>query len=120
MAGHATEAYGNRMECSTCHSTGAFCRECHQQAGMGGSGRIESGFHDAQPLWLLRHGQAARQSLEGCASCHRQRDCIQCHSTTGAFSVNPHGPDFDARRYAERNRQVCFACHLSDPLGGGS
>ncbi len=120
MARHASAAYGNRMECSTCHSTGAFCRECHQQTGMGSSGRIGPGFHDAQPLWLLRHGQAARQSLESCASCHRQRDCIQCHSTTGAFSVSPHGPDFDAQRYADRNRQVCLACHLSDPLGGGS
>ena len=120
MARHAAAAYGNRMECSTCHSTGAFCRECHQQTGMGSSGRIGPGFHDAQPLWLLRHGQAARQSLESCASCHRQRDCIQCHSTTGAFSVSPHGPEFDAQRYADRNRQVCLACHLSDPLGGGS
>ncbi len=120
MARHASAAYGNRMECSTCHSTGAFCRECHQQTGMGSSGRIGPGFHDAQPLWLLRHGQAARQSLDSCASCHRQRDCIQCHSTTGAFSVSPHGPEFDARQYADRNRQVCLACHLSDPLGGGS
>jgi len=120
MARHASAAYGNRMECSTCHSTGAFCRECHQQTGMGSSGRIGPGFHDAQPLWLLRHGQAARQSLESCASCHRQRDCIQCHSITGAFSVSPHGPEFDAQQYADRNRQVCLACHLSDPLGGGS
>lgn len=119
MERHSAAAYGNRMECSSCHDTGAFCRECHARAGMGSAGRIESGFHDAQPIWLLRHGQAARQSLESCASCHRQRDCIQCHSTTGAFSVSPHGPDFDARRYADRNRQVCLACHLSDPLGGG-
>ena len=120
MARHAAAAYGNRMECSTCHSTGAFCRECHSQTGMGSTGRIGPGFHDGQTLWLLRHGQAARQSLESCASCHRQRDCIQCHSTTGAFSVSPHGSDFDAGRYADRNRQVCLACHLSDPLGGGS
>ncbi|HSR43481.1 MAG TPA: cytochrome c3 family protein, partial [Longimicrobiales bacterium] len=74
---------------------------------------------DAEPLWLLRHGQAARQSLESCASCHTQRQCLQCHSTFGAFQVNPHGADFDARRAWERNPGVCLACHLESPFGGG-
>lgn len=115
---HASRAYGREMECANCHDTSVFCRDCHAQLGMGARGRRGGGFHDREPAWLLRHGQAARQTLESCASCHQQRDCLQCHSETGAFRVSPHGPDFDARRLFDRNPQVCFACHTSDPLDG--
>jgi len=117
---HSADAYGRNMECATCHSTEVFCRACHIESGMGGSGgRLSVGYHDAEPVWLLRHGQAARQYLETCQSCHTQRECVQCHSQGGTFGVNPHGPDFDARRAQERNPAVCFACHLTDPSGGG-
>jgi hypothetical protein len=114
---HAPEAYNRRLDCSNCHDARVFCRDCHEQAGFGSAGRLSRGFHDAQPLWLLRHGQAARQTLESCTACHAQRDCMQCHSTIGAFRVNPHGPGFDAAAAQRRNARVCFACHLSDPLG---
>lgn len=113
---HASAAYGRRLECSSCHSTERFCRDCHSEAGMRASGRLTAGFHDAEPLWLLRHGQAARQGLESCTSCHTQRDCMQCHSELGAFKVSPHGPGFDARRAQKKNARVCFACHLDNPL----
>lgn len=79
-------------------------------------GRLGQGFHDAEPLWLLRHPQAARQGLESCTSCHTQQDCMQCHSTVGSFQVNPHGRDFDARRAQKRNAAICLACHLGNPL----
>ena len=114
---HASAAYGRELECSSCHSTEAFCRDCHAQLGMRSQGRLGSGFHDAQPLWLLRHGQAARQTLESCTTCHEQRDCMQCHSEVGSFQVSPHGPDFDAERARDRNSRICAACHISDPLG---
>lgn len=118
-AGHPAEAYANRLECSTCHDTQAFCRQCHLESGLRSIGRLGPGFHDAEPVWLLRHPQAARQNLESCQSCHSQRDCLQCHSTLGAFKVNPHGRDFDAERAFDRNPQICFACHTRNPLGGG-
>lgn len=120
MARHSTEAYGARMECSNCHDARAFCRECHAQLGMQTEGRLGGGFHDAKPFWLFQHGQAARQSLQTCRTCHTQRDCLQCHSQTGAFQVNPHGPSFDPERAHDRNPQICFACHLTDPLRGGA
>jgi hypothetical protein len=72
-------------------------------------------YHDRQPLWLNQHGQAARQEMQTCASCHQQRDCTRCHSDVG-LRVNPHGPGFDAARMAKRNRQMCLTCHLKDPL----
>jgi hypothetical protein len=87
--------------------------------GMQTQGRLDPGFHDAEPFWLLRHARAARQGLESCTSCHTQRDCLQCHSQIGAFQISPHGPNFDARRAQRRNPTICFACHVSDPLRGG-
>lgn len=118
VTGHAAEAYGRDTECSTCHNTTAFCRACHQQSGLASQGNGRSiGYHNAQPQWLLEHGRAARQELNSCASCHQQRYCLQCHSDLG-WRVSPHGPNFDARRYANRNRQECLRCHFKDPLAG--
>ena len=117
---HASAAYNRNMECANCHETTRFCRACHEQRGMGTVGRLQPGFHDAQPLWLLNHGKPARQGLESCASCHKQTDCMQCHSDLGSFRVSPHGPGFDAKRVQQRNARLCFACHLSDPLQRGT
>jgi len=119
VARHSADAWGQNAECATCHNVQVFCRSCHVQQGFGAEGRLGPGFHDAEPLWLLRHGQAARQSLESCASCHRQQECLQCHSQLGSFRINPHGPDFDARRAWDRNPVICSACHLSPPFGAG-
>jgi hypothetical protein len=116
LARHAAEAYAQRQECSSCHSTQVFCRDCHQQAGFGAVGRLGPGFHSAEPLWLFRHSQAARQTLESCTSCHTQRDCMQCHSQLGSFQVSPHGRNFDAERAQRRNPQICGACHIGDPI----
>lgn len=114
---HAAAAGSQSMECSNCHNTAAFCRQCHVEVGFGSVGRLGSGYHDAEPLWLIRHGQGARQGLEQCASCHTQKECLQCHSQTGAFKVSPHGPDFDPVRAQERNPWICSACHIG-PIGG--
>lgn len=116
---HSSQAYARRMECSTCHEVRTFCRSCHIEQGMGATGRLTAGFHDAEPLWLLRHARAARQGLESCTSCHVQRDCMQCHTEIGAFQISPHGPNFDARRAQQRNPVICFACHVTDPLANG-
>ncbi|MCA9768685.1 MAG: hypothetical protein KC485_07710, partial [Gemmatimonadetes bacterium] len=60
---------------------------------------------------LVGHGQAARQSLESCVSCHVERDCTVCHSAQGGRRFNPHGPGFDAERLRRRNPEMCIACH---------
>jgi len=117
VARHPAEAFGRDAECSNCHNTQAFCRSCHLEAGLGSSGRLGPGYHNAEGLWLLRHGQAARQNLESCASCHSQTDCVQCHGVLGSFKINPHSPDFDAQREWNRNSRPCIACHLRNPIG---
>jgi hypothetical protein len=117
LARHTAAAFGRDAECSSCHSTQVFCRECHVQVGLVGTGRLGPGYHDDGPVWLLRHGQAARQNLESCASCHRQVDCTQCHGVLGAFKVSPHSAGFDAERAWARSPRTCLACHSTgNPL----
>lgn len=117
VSSHASSAYARATSCTSCHNTETFCRACHQQSGIGGAStsRTIGAAHGAQPLWLLQHGQAARQGMQSCAGCHQQTDCLRCHSTV-TQRVNPHGPDFDARRMAARNKIVCQYCHIGDPL----
>jgi hypothetical protein len=112
---HASQAYGGEQSCSSCHRTETFCRSCHAKTGVSGTSTLKGTAHTGQPIWLFQHAQAARQGLSGCTTCHQQRDCLRCHSSLG-LKVSPHGPDFDASRAAAKNRQVCYTCHISDPL----
>ena len=51
VSSHAPEAYGGEAECTSCHTTGAFCRDCHAQVGRSPvSGGRSVRFHNAQPL----------------------------------------------------------------------
>lgn len=114
---HATEVFAAGSDCQSCHTTETFCRSCHERTGVASQAGMNAAFHTAQPMWVLSHGQAARTGMEACASCHRQSDCVRCHSTAGGWGVNPHGVGFDARRLGSRNPATCRWCHLSDPVG---
>jgi hypothetical protein len=116
LSRHAASAFGRDAECSSCHNTQIFCRECHVQVGLTRTGRLGPGYHDDGPVWLLRHGQAARQNLESCVSCHRQVDCTQCHGVLGAFKISPHTLGFDAERAWARSPRACLSCHVGNPL----
>lgn len=111
---HAADSYGREADCASCHNAELFCRSCHRQSGLGTKGRLDVAFHNAQPLWLLQHGRAARQGLQSCTTCHVQRDCLTCHATTG-WGVSPHGPDFRPGRLADRSATQCLMCHLKVP-----
>ena len=111
---HAADGYRRDAECSSCHNAEAFCRDCHRQTGLASRGRLDVAFHTAQPQWLLQHGRAARQGLATCTTCHAQRDCLTCHSTTG-WGVSPHGPGFDASRLAKSAPTTCLRCHVRVP-----
>ena len=110
---HPAAAYSRASSCADCHNTAQFCQSCHERSGLVASARIGNrGYHDAFRGFSLGHGQAARQSLESCASCHAERDCTACHSAVGGgFRFNPHGPGFNAARMRARNPSVCVACH---------
>lgn len=115
---HGSRAYGSDTECVTCHNAELFCRSCHSGVGLTSSGRLNAGFHDTQPFWLLGHGQAARQNLSGCVTCHAQTDCASCHSPLGGWGVSPHGPGFEASRFRERASTGCGLCHFGGVPGG--
>lgn len=118
VARHAADAYANAQECAACHSREGFCRDCHAGVGLRVAGRTTGGaFHDAQSDWLLAHGQAARQNLESCTTCHEQSSCLRCHSAKAGLRINPHGDDFDAARVADRSTQSCAICHFALPGG---
>lgn len=112
---HGAEAFAERTECAACHSREAFCRDCHTSLGFAAGGRTGAAFHDAQPDWLLGHGQAARQDLESCVACHAERTCLRCHSAKSGWRVSPHGDDFDPDHVADKSTQSCGICHLSLP-----
>jgi hypothetical protein len=111
LARHPASAYAREVSCAECHNTGAFCADCHRQAGLEARGVLRGGYHDAKAGFILGHGPAARQSLESCVSCHAERDCLTCHSALGGRRFNPHGPGFDAARLRRRNPQMCSVCH---------
>jgi predicted CXXCH cytochrome family protein len=110
---HPGAAYSREANCTDCHNPAQFCQSCHQQSGLTAQRRLGArGYHDAFRGFSLGHGQAARQSLESCASCHAERDCTACHSAVaGGFRFNPHGPGFNAARMKAKNPTVCIACH---------
>jgi hypothetical protein len=115
---HATDAFARSSDCQSCHSTERFCRECHTRTGLAAQAGMNAAFHTGQPMWFLAHGQAARTGLESCASCHRQNDCVRCHSAVGGWRINPHGPGFRPNRVADRNSASCRWCHSTIPIGG--
>jgi hypothetical protein len=117
---HPSSAYARQTTCGDCHNAQQFCLSCHVQAGLSAKRTLgSSSFHDGRAAFIVGHGQAARQSLESCVSCHVERDCMACHSSVGrGFRFNPHGPGFDANRLRRRNPEMCIACHgLAIPGG---
>ncbi|MGE3527460.1 MAG: cytochrome c3 family protein, partial [Gemmatimonadales bacterium] len=104
---HPAAAYSRQASCADCHNTRQFCTNCHLQSGLTAKAILRAGFHDSKQFFLLGHGQAARQSLETCVSCHAERDCLQCHSAFGGRRFNPHGPGFDADRLRKKNPEMC-------------
>jgi hypothetical protein len=110
---HPADAYSRSTSCTDCHNVGEFCQTCHAQSGLSARRTLlgVAGYHDGNRQFFLGHGQAARQSLETCVSCHVERDCLTCHSVVKGRAFNPHGPGFDPERMLRKNPQLCIACH---------
>jgi hypothetical protein len=106
LSSHPTAAYGQGFACASCHNTQQFCQDCHNTAGLVTGGPDDGVYHDGTGAFTVGHGQAARQSLGTCVSCHRELDCVKCH-----IVLNPHGPDFNAERQARTARSACSVCH---------
>jgi hypothetical protein len=112
LTSHPAAAYTRESSCADCHNQAQFCANCHLSSGLAStSGLGGAGYHDAKQAFLLNHGQAARQNLESCVSCHSERDCLTCHSAQGGRRFNPHGPGFDPATLRRKNPSMCSACH---------
>ncbi len=121
---HAVDGRRNEPDCSTCHRQQTFCVGCHQRAGLGGGDTAQfdqensdRAFHPAG--WETDHGPDARANVDSCASCHREDECLACHTDEpGSMQVNPHGPGWrnSARceALASRNPRVCTRCHITE------
>ncbi len=111
---HAQQAYAAEAECTACHQTQIFCRDCHQRLGRANTNAPLGGgsYHDKQPGWLFGHGGVARRSIETCASCHAQDFCVRCHSATSGWHINPHGAGFNPS-VESKNPAMCLICHTT-------
>lgn len=123
LAVHGQEARHAQATCTNCHSAanpvspGAphaqpdFCTSCHAGVEMP---------HAAE--YLARHGSEAQEKPESCATCHSAanpvapsaehagaRFCTDCHG--GLVMPHPEGYLKQHGGAAERQPQVCAACH---------
>lgn len=111
VARHAEDAYVRETDCASCHQAQAFCVSCHRDLGAARTGAPNAAFHDNRADWMLVHSRAARRSIETCASCHRQTDCLKCHSAAGYARIQPHPAGLDLSHIQSKNPGVCLVCH---------
>jgi hypothetical protein len=83
--------------------------------GAARTGAPNAAFHDNRSDWMLVHSRAARRSIETCASCHRQEDCLKCHSASGFARIQPHPAGLDLNHIRSKNPGVCLLCHPGGP-----
>lgn len=131
---HAVDARRGKPDCSACHRAQSFCVGCHERSGLGTRGDTqfnavdpERAFHP--PGWASAgpgpnlHAREARRGITGCASCHREDECLKCHSAQpGAAHASPHPAGWRGsgrcRALDRGNRRMCLRCHISqDELG---
>jgi hypothetical protein len=131
---HVIEAKRGTPDCSACHRAQSFCVACHERTGV--SSRVTSGFDATQPggafhpaNWASRtagenrHAREAKRNITSCASCHREEDCLDCHSNApGKLRASPHPEGWRGssrcRALDRSNRRMCLRCHITqDELG---
>jgi hypothetical protein len=131
---HAVDARRGKPDCGACHRAQTFCIACHEREGLGMRGDSQfsaidpaRAFHPAgwaSPLGGPNlHAREASRSITTCTSCHRETDCIKCHSAQpGAGHVSPHPRAWRASAQCKAmdrgNRRMCLRCHIAkDELG---
>jgi hypothetical protein len=134
LATHAVDARRGTPDCSACHRAQSFCVGCHERSGIGMRGDTQFDTRDPSKFfhpagWASRgagpnlHAQQARRNVTACASCHREEDCITCHSAeAGGVRASPHPTGWRGsarcRALDRGNRRMCLRCHIAqDELG---
>lgn len=132
---HSVEAKRGRPDCSACHRAQTFCVGCHERSGLGTRGvpaftgsNPDRDFHPAgwasQGAGANLHAGAARRNIASCASCHREEDCLTCHSAEpgNVLRASPHPAGWRGslrcKMLDRGNRRMCLRCHITeDELG---
>jgi len=119
---HGLDAASKEIDCSQCHDSRQFCNECHVR-------ELRLPWQHSTITWLMDHGDAARDDIENCASCHDEQDptCSRagCHvDRDGLAGTDPaihpqsmsrfdrSGPWHDDKSY------FCFQCHTDSGQSG--
>lgn len=130
---HGVEAKRGTPDCSACHRAQSYCVACHERSGVGTrvSSELDASvpgraFHPpgwSSPTGPNRHAREARKNITSCASCHREEDCLECHSNEpGKLRASPHPNGWRGSARCEAldrgNRRMCLRCHITqDELG---
>ncbi len=134
LQAHSLEARRAASECSTCHRQQSFCVGCHERSGVAPRAASEldrtgDPFHPARWASVERgaaqnlHAVSARRNLTTCTSCHRESDCLPCHSAdSSGLRISPHPRAWrssaQCRALDRANRRMCTRCHVTDDEQG--
>lgn len=129
---HPIQARQDMTSCESCHRQQSFCVACHERAGvaLGADPSLRPTnvrVHPPFNVWVeiinpLHHGIAANRDLKQCTACHRENDCLSCHSDADKWGtrrqVNPHPAGFAAmcKSLAGKNDRPCLVCHTEQTL----
>jgi cytochrome c7-like protein len=124
---HVVDARRGKPDCSACHRLQSFCVGCHEREGLGRRGLTDFDPTDPDrrfhpPGWASRsfgpnrHAAEAKRNIGACASCHREDECLDCHSAQpGSLKASPHPPGWRGsarcRALDRSNRRMCLKCH---------
>jgi Cytochrome c7 and related cytochrome c len=119
---HPVSARRDQPRCSSCHTVSQFCAECHGRLGIAPLSapdvRASERWHPPSAVWIYgpnMHAREAVRSLQSCASCHAEDDCVACHGSRGVAGagLSPHPPGFarSCRSALESNARACVTCH---------
>jgi hypothetical protein len=118
---HPAMARRDEPRCSSCHTVSQFCAECHARLGISPISapdvRSPERHHPPPAMWTRGpnlHAREAVRSMQSCASCHAEEDCVVCHGAPGiGAGVSPHPPGFatQCRTALETNSRACATCH---------
>jgi hypothetical protein len=99
-------------DCNTCHITRPDGKlRTHWPGGwMNPKPWLHDMNHDAD--WIVRHRWVAADQGDTCASCHRERDCVECHDgRVRPQRVHPNDYLTIHAQMARRNNPQCTSCH---------
>jgi hypothetical protein len=121
LSTHVAQARRDQPRCTSCHQVSRFCTECHTRLGLSTVSapdvRAAERYHPPDALWVrgpVLHAREAERSMNACASCHAEQDCVQCHGALGiGAGLSPHPPGFanNCRAFLESNDRACRTCH---------